>query len=408
MAVAAAGKQKRWAAMVDPFDWTLNGNAGTNPSNNFVGTTDNQPLVIRTNATEAARVDTAGQVGIGTTSPGARLHVLGPGGGAVVAAIEQPVGMNFVDLRSSQGGGNYGSDIRFVDSGVVNAEVKSTANSQLRFATSGVDRVTIDSNGNVGIGTTSPGGKLHVNSGSDFRSPQVVITQTTPSDFARLQFRSFFVDVDQPGVPQPFPLWDIAAGRGVLNVFRQDTGNVMTLTGGREPGAAVFTPRVGIGTEAPATTLDVNGTATVRVLQIIGGSDLAERFPVEGDAVIEPGTVMVIDDGHPGKLRVSDKAYDRKLAGIVSGGGGAHSGLVLGQELLPAAEIPVALTGRVYCKAEAVTHPIEPGDMLTSSDIPGHAMKAVNASAAQGAILGKAMTPLKEGKGLVLVLVNLQ
>ena len=45
--------------MVDPFDWTLNGNAGTNPSNNFVGTTDNQPLVIRTNATEGVRVDTA-------------------------------------------------------------------------------------------------------------------------------------------------------------------------------------------------------------------------------------------------------------------------------------------------------------------------------------------------------------
>ncbi len=42
--------------MVDPFDWTQNGNADTNPSNNFVGTTDNQPLAIRTK-TAIALVD---------------------------------------------------------------------------------------------------------------------------------------------------------------------------------------------------------------------------------------------------------------------------------------------------------------------------------------------------------------
>ena len=50
----------------------------------------------------------------------------------------------------------------------------------------------------------------------------------------------------------------------------------------------------------------------------------------------------------------------------------------------------------------------KPGDLLTTSDVPGHAMKVADHSKAQGAVLGKAMTGLKEGRGKVLVLVTLQ
>jgi hypothetical protein len=58
--------------------------------------------------------------------------------------------------------------------------------------------------------------------------------------------------------------------------------------------------------------------------------------------------------------------------------------------------------------ADAGTGPIEPGDLLTTSDTPGHAMRVVDHDRANGAILGKAMTSLDEGRGLVLVLVSLQ
>jgi hypothetical protein len=62
----------------------------------------------------------------------------------------------------------------------------------------------------------------------------------------------------------------------------------------------------------------------------------------------------------------------------------------------------------VYVKAETSAGSIHPGDMLTTSDTPGHAMKAADREQAQGAILGKAMTSLESGEGLVLVLVTLQ
>jgi hypothetical protein len=68
----------------------------------------------------------------------------------------------------------------------------------------------------------------------------------------------------------------------------------------------------------------------------------------------------------------------------------------------------VALTGRVYVQADAFNGAIEPGDLLTTSSTPGHAMKVSDPAKAQGAILGKAMTGLRQGKGVVLVLVTLQ
>ena len=57
--------------------WALTGNSGMNPALNFLGSTDAQPLVIRTNNTERMRVTATGNVGIGTTSPTARLEVAG-------------------------------------------------------------------------------------------------------------------------------------------------------------------------------------------------------------------------------------------------------------------------------------------------------------------------------------------
>jgi hypothetical protein len=105
---------------------------------------------------------------------------------------------------------------------------------------------------------------------------------------------------------------------------------------------------------------------------------------------------------------MSDRAYDTRVAGIVSGAKGINPGIAMKQEGLLEAGKNVSLSGRVYVQADASNGPIKPGDLLTTSNTPGHAMKVTNHMKSQGAILGKAMSALKEGKGMVLVLVSLQ
>jgi hypothetical protein len=63
--------------------WLLTGNAGTNPTNNFLGTTDNQDLVFRTNNSEKVRVLSNGNVGIGTSTPTLALLDVFPGAGGI-------------------------------------------------------------------------------------------------------------------------------------------------------------------------------------------------------------------------------------------------------------------------------------------------------------------------------------
>ena len=123
---------------------------------------------------------------------------------------------------------------------------------------------------------------------------------------------------------------------------------------------------------------------------------------------IAKGAVVIIDQAHPGQLKLSERAYDTRVAGIVSGANGIQPGLSLHQEGALEGDQNVALSGRVYVQADARNGAIEPGDLLTTSDLPGHAMKVTDHAKAQGAILGTAMTGLKDGKGLVLVLVTLQ
>jgi hypothetical protein len=146
------------------------------------------------------------------------------------------------------------------------------------------------------------------------------------------------------------------------------------------------------------------------VLEITGGSDLSERFDINaGDLEPEPGMLVSIDPANPGELVLSTSAYDRTAAGVISGAGGVNPGMLMGQAgSIANGKHPVALTGRVYCHVDASFGEIEPGDLITTSSTPGHGMKVGDHDQAQGAIIGKAMTGLKEGRGLVLVLVSLQ
>ena len=84
---------------------------------------------------------------------------------------------------------------------------------------------------------------------------------------------------------------------------------------------------------------------------------------------------MVLGDAE-GALVASSRAYDRRVAGVISGAGDFRPGLVLDKHRAPGGNRqPVALMGKVFCKVDAAFGAVEVGDLLTSSPTPGHAMK---------------------------------
>ena len=149
-----------------------------------------------------------------------------------------------------------------------------------------------------------------------------------------------------------------------------------------------------------------NPTTLATIMELGEGLDYAEGFDVSDDTKTDPGSVLIIDPDNPGKLTLSKTAYDTKVAGIVAGANGLGSGVRLGADQF---DKDVALAGRVFCKVDATDAAVRAGDLLTTANLPGYAMKAVDAGQSQGAILGKAMQDLNKGeKGKILVLVTLQ
>lgn len=231
----------------------------------------------------------------------------------------------------------------------------------------------------------------------------------------------YIKDIDSQGNPRNAIELDSREGAAgaVIRMFNGVEGGAfpnepaveITANEGDGSGKITLFDNVGnVGIELDAKGGDGFSRIVSDVLEIRGGMDLAEKFVIEGGAeTIRPGMVMSIALDASGGLVPSSEAYDRRVAGVVSGAGGVNTGMILGQEGSPLnGEHAVALSGRVYCWSDASYGAIEPGDLLTTSPTTGYAMKVTEYDRAQGAILGKAMTSLDEGTGLVLVLVSLQ
>jgi hypothetical protein len=166
-------------------------------------------------------------------------------------------------------------------------------------------------------------------------------------------------------------------------------------------GAGVYGESRGAG---PAGFFKGNVVVTGDIF--LQNADCAEDFDVAALEGVEPGSVMVI--GHDSALQQSEQAYDKRVAGVVSGGGDYEPGIVLDRRAPAQNRKSIALLGKVYCKVDASRAPIEVGDLLTTSPNPGHAMKATDPVRAFGAVIGKALRPLGDGQGLIPILVALQ
>jgi hypothetical protein len=152
--------------------------------------------------------------------------------------------------------------------------------------------------------------------------------------------------------------------------------------------------------------LDPGGNVTFAGDVRLTGADCAESFRVEAGSSVEPGTVLVMSEG--GQLRQCSEAYDRSVVGVVSGAGDLRPGIVLGTDQTADDRLPVALTGKVFCKVDAGYGSIAVGDMLTTSPSTGHAMRAETSLKSFGSVVGKALRPLTEGRGLIPILIALQ
>ena len=156
---------------------------------------------------------------------------------------------------------------------------------------------------------------------------------------------------------------------------------------------------------------DVEVTGSIRLTGlasdiILLNGDCAEDFDVCGTNKVEPGTVMVLAD--EGTLFESRQAYDKRVAGVISGAGDYKPAIVLDKRKTSGNRQPIALIGKVLCKVDAQFGAVAVGDLLTTSPTPGHAMKTNDPFKAFGAVIGKALQPLAHGQGLILVLVALQ
>jgi hypothetical protein len=150
----------------------------------------------------------------------------------------------------------------------------------------------------------------------------------------------------------------------------------------------------------------VDGSVVVTGDIILTNADCAEDFDVADAAINEPGTVMVL--GSDGRLEACARAYDKRVVGVISGAENFRPGIVLDKRSDAPGRRSVALMGKVFCKVDADHGKIEVGDLLTTSPTEGHAMRADFVAAAFGTVIGKAMQPLDQGRGLIALLVALQ
>lgn len=154
--------------------WELLGNAGTIAGTNFLGTTDAQDLVFKTNSIERIKtLASNGNVGIAMTTPDARLHIHNDFG---VNGTENPIlileqnginANNGCSIEFKNDGAGYNSAIAGIDDGGNDGRLEFRTNDDGIITTSPLTsahtRMIILQNGNVGINTLLPSEKFHVN-----------------------------------------------------------------------------------------------------------------------------------------------------------------------------------------------------------------------------------------------------
>ena len=331
-----------------------------------------------------------GNVGIGTTSPGAKLHIVGSStfnseNGPLMVA-DSATTWNRVHI-----GYDASRDIAYI--------------SAIHGGAHWDNIVFQGGGGNVGIGTTSPGASLDIGGAPTYaiRTQYLMISGNNSGITDRPYFRGAANHIVSTcggtvGGGTCYYAYPGDLSSGTMNTRIQES-LFITATGGAGGG------NVGIGIATPTYKLQVNGN-TYSTKYYCAAGDVAENTPVSEKLL--PAEVVCLDENEEGKLSHCDGAYDSKVAGVVSSG----PGIILGEtaEIVKVENVPLALAGRVPVKTTTENGSISVGDLLVSGSRPGYAMKADKEKINQlpGVVLGKAMESLAQGEGEIMVLVTLK
>jgi hypothetical protein len=388
----------------------------------------------RTIPTPLLTVLTGGNVGIGITNPVYKLDISNttvPGGLRVNTNYSASVnyGGQFSASNGSFNIGVYGSASGPADS--ANFALYGSASGGIENWGLYVADGNAYFDGNVGIGTTSPGtNKLKVVGDTAITSNLNVGGSIT---IAGTSQKDSLIWYGTAGSQYRINNWnDHFILYGGSNSFLNYLPSSKSLVIGAGSGGSVYTDadytvvvgglevynniladynlRVSGNITVPngAMCLDDDLTCTppaaghIKALayDAAGHSDVAEY--VNSDKKLEPGDVVIIDPENDNQVTITNKPYDTRVAGVIS----TSPGVTLGSKENESGMKPLAIAGIVPTKVTTINGSIKRGDLLTTSNILGYAMKATEYKL--GTIVGKAIESLESGEGVINVLITLQ
>ena len=255
-------------------------------------------IFLQTNNTSRLTVADGGNVGIGTTSPGAKLDVTGSYGDVIkVVSGSQNITTNFVAPSTGSGLNNIISTGGEFNIGTSDAQ-------PFDLVTNSIARIAVLSGGNVGIGTTSPAAKLEVDSST---APQILVKNTSGGD-AKILFE------DSSGVTQNASITFNESGQNTFTIATgyQSSSNAnriniapaghvaLTAVGGSGGTSAT---KIGIGTTSPGAKLDVTGSYGDVIKAVSGSQSIVTNFVAPTN---NPGNNNIISTGGKFNIKTSD------------------------------------------------------------------------------------------------------
>jgi hypothetical protein len=315
----------------------------------------------------------SGYVGLGTQSPVQKLQVVGAiASTGTIAAGNTGTGAYLYD---------DGSYANLAALNGTNPRGLNVSGNHIIFSTGTTfgEKMRIDAAGNVGIGTSSPGARFYVRSGHDNATADI---------------GQFLANNLTQGIGIGYNRIEAVGSNTNQDVLLLPKG-----TGKVEIGATATNPTT--------TTLAINGSINVTGNINAKYQDVAEWVP--SSQKLSAGTVVILDPERTNQVIASTESYDTRVAGVIS----EQPGLILGEA--GEGKVKVATTGRVRVRVDATRGEIRVGDLLVTSDEEGVAMKSEAVIVAggikmhrPGTLIGKALEPLKSGRGEILVLLSLQ